>query len=137
MFSALFSFLGRVCLSTLFLWAVWGKITDLEGTMAYMEGKMPLVPLFLAGAIFIQLVGGFLLLIGYKTHTAAALLSIFVIPAAILFHNFWDFQGDQRLTEQIMFMTDLGVLGGLFSYLAFGPGKWSVDHYPHKNKTSH
>src|SRR5207247_213091 len=117
------------CISTLFLWAGLAKVMALEGTMQYMASKhMPFIPFFLFGALILQLGGALSILLGYKTRYGAAMLILFIIPASITFHDFWNLEGTERLTEQIMFMKDVGVLGGLLLLFAFGPGKIALDN---------
>ena len=57
---------GRVFLSAIFLSSGFGKITDWSKTHQMMDGKgMPAVPLFLAGAIAFEILGGLSLLLGF------------------------------------------------------------------------
>jgi len=128
-FQSLAALLGRICIGILFFWAGWTKIMDIEGTMSYMVSKqMPMVEFFLPAAIAMQNLGALSLIMGFLTRWGAALLIIFIVPASILFHNFWNLEGAVQLTEKIMFMKDVGVLGGLLLILAFGPGKYSIDY---------
>ncbi len=127
-FQSIIALLGRICIGLLFLWAGVAKIQGLEGTASYMASKqMPFITFFLPAAIVIQILGALSLIIGYKARWGAAVLIIFIVPASIIFHDFWNLQGVERLTEQIMFMKDVGILGGLLGILAFGPGKYAVN----------
>lgn len=126
-FQSIVALLGRICLGLLFLWSGVAKLQGLEGTMAYMASKhMPFIPFFLTAAIAIQILGALSLILGYQARWGAALLIIFIIPASIIFHDFWNLTGNERLTEMIIFMKDIGVLGGLLGILAFGPGKYAL-----------
>jgi putative oxidoreductase len=108
-FQSSISLVGRICLGILFLWAGLAKLAGIEGTMTYMASKgMPLIAFFLPAAISMQILG-----------------ALFIIPAALIFHDFWNLEGSARLTEQIMFMKDLGLLGGLLFIAAFGPGQYA------------
>lgn len=120
--------LGRVCVSAIFFWAAFGKIMNFEETMSYMASKnMPYILLFLSLAILVQVVGALFLASGYRARLGAWLLILFIIPAAAIFHDFWNLRGHERLMEQISFMKDLAILGGLMIIAAFGPGKYSFD----------
>lgn len=122
------SLLGRICVSLLFFWAAFAKIADLPGTEAYMQSKeMPLIPLFLPLAIVMQMLGAVAILIGYRARIGAGILIAFILPAAVIFHDFWNLEGTERLIEQIMFMKDVGILGGLLFILGFGAGPISLD----------
>lgn len=126
--NGLLTLLGRFCLSLVFLWAGLAKVFNLPGTVQYMASKqMPLIAVFLPLAIAIQLLGGLSILLGYKARYGAALLIVFIIPAALIFHDFWNLQNPERLTQQIMFMKDVAILGALLQILTRGPGPWSLD----------
>lgn len=121
------SLIGRICLGVLFLWAGLAKLAGIDGTMAYMASKnMPFIHFFLPAAISMQILGAFSLISGYKARWGAWLLIIFIIPAAIIFHDFWNLEGSAKLTEKMMFMKDLGVLGGLLFIAAFDSGKYTI-----------
>lgn len=127
-YTGLVALVGRILLSLIFLLSGVSKIMDWHGTMQFMASKgMPLVPFFLAGAVFIEIFGSLAVLLGYKARLGAFLLAIFIIPAAVIFHDFWNVQGAQHLTEKLMFMKDMAILGGLLQVLAFGPGSLSLD----------
>lgn len=93
-----------------------------------MQSKeMPLIPLFLPLAIVMQMLGALAILLGYRARIGAGVLITFILPAATIFHDFWNLEGAERLVEQIMFMKDMGILGGLLFILAFGAGPISFD----------
>ena len=119
--------MGRICLGVLFLWASMAKLMELNGTMDYMASKhMPGIIFFLPAAIIMQIFGALSLILGYKAQWGAWILIIFIIPASLIFHDFWNLVGTERLTEKIMFMKDVGVLGGLLFIAACGPGRFAL-----------
>lgn len=119
---------GRVLLSLIFLMSGVGKIFDLENTKKYMEAKgMTNVAFFLTMAILFEIAGAVLVMVGYKARLGALLLIAFLIPATVIFHDFWAFPDQQPPIEMIMFMKNLSILGGLLIVLARGPGPMSID----------
>jgi putative oxidoreductase len=119
---------GRAALSAIFLLSGAGKIADFNGTMQYMAAKgMPLVPFFLVAAIVLELAGGFAVLAGYKARIGALALIGFLIPATLIFHNFWAFEGMQQKIEMIMFLKNVAIAGGLLTVVAHGSGALSLD----------
>lgn len=85
-----------------------GKISGWEQTAGYMASKgMPLVPLFLVGAIVIGVVRGLSVLLGLKARIGATALLIFIIPASLIFHSFWAYEGMEQQTQMVMFMKNL------------------------------
>jgi|YNPMSStandDraft_2_1061718.scaffolds.fasta_scaffold80000_1 putative oxidoreductase len=121
--------LGRICLSAIFLLSGINKVTNWEQTAQYMQAQgMPLVPLFLLGAIVLELAGGLSVLLGYQARLGATLLILFLIPATLIFHNFWVFQGQEQQMQMIMFLKNVAILGGLLLVLGMGAGPISLDN---------
>jgi len=64
------------------------------------------------GALF-ELLGSFMLLIGYREKIGVTLLILFLIPATFLFHSFWFYEGPMHELQMTMFFKNLAILGGL------------------------
>lgn len=121
--------IGRFLLSFIFIFSGFGKVTGFAGTAAYMASKgMPMVPLFLVGAIIVELAGGLMLLVGYRTRLVAAVIFLFLIPTTLIFHNFWAADPAQYQAQLINFMKNLSIMGGMLYVLAFGAGGYSLDN---------
>lgn len=120
--------LSRLLLVTIFILSAFNKITGFSGVQGYMASKgMPLTALLLAGAIVFLLAGGFSVLLGYRARIGATLLIVFLIPATLIFHNFWGAAPEAAQGEMIHFMKNLGLLGGLLHIVANGAGPGSLD----------
>ncbi len=119
---------GRAGLSLIFLLSAFGKLMNLSGTAGYMASKnMPLVPLFLAGAIAFELLGGLSVLLGFKARWGAAALIFFLIPATLIFHNFWAYEGMEQQMQMINFLKNVAIGGGLLTLIAHGSGPLSLE----------
>lgn len=119
---------GRVLLALMFILAGFGKFAALQGTAGYIASKglpMPGVLAFVVAAL--EVVGGLALAIGWQTRIAALALAVFTVLATFLFHNFWTLPADQQMVQQLMFMKNLSVTGGLLLVFALGAGSASVD----------
>lgn len=115
-------------MALIFLISGLGKIFDWQGTAGYMASKgMPLIPFFLLGAIVLELAGGLAVLLGFKARIGALLLIVFLIPATLIFHNFWTLTGMERQIQMIMFLKNLAIMGGLLLVVGLGPGPLSLD----------
>jgi putative oxidoreductase len=126
------SFLGRLLLAQIFLVAGVEKILDPAGTQAYMASKgMPMTGLFLVAAIVFELGGGLSLLSGFRARWGALALVVFLIPTTLIFHT-----GFSDQVQQVMFMKNLAIMGGLLMITAFGPGRFSVDEFATANAKS-
>jgi putative oxidoreductase len=120
--------LGRILLAAIFISSGFSKITGFEGTVGYIASKgLPMPQVLALGAIVVELGGGLMLLIGWKTRWAAAALLVFTALAALLFHNFWSAPPDQAQNQMIHFMKNLAIVGGFLYVIAFGAGETSID----------
>jgi putative oxidoreductase len=125
-FNDLLILVARILISSLFLWAGAAKVVHWKGSAEYMQSKKMPTSL-LPAAILLQLVGGLSVLLGFEARVGALLLIVFVIPAAIKMHDFWNLQGDERTTQKTMFMKDVAVLGGLLLLLVTGAGRFAFN----------
>ena len=119
---------GRILLATLFTMSGIGKIGGFAGTAAYMAGKgLPAAEVLLVATIVIELGGGVAIVAGWKTGWAAIALFVFTGIATVVFHNFWAAPADQAQVEQIQFLKNLAIMGGLLVLFGMGPGRYAVD----------
>ena len=118
---------GRILLAVIFVISGFGKITGYEATAQYMAAKLPLVVLLLPLTILVELGGGLALAVGFKARWVALALAIFTLLAGILFHDYWNADAAHRMGQQINFLKNIAITGGMLMVFAFGPGAWSVD----------
>lgn len=114
--------IARVLLSALFLWSGVNKILHPAQTQQYMAAHgMPLTGLFLVAAIAVELGGGLSVLLGYRSRIGAAALALFLIPATLIFHSALN-----DPMQQIQFMKNLAIFGGLLMIIQFGSGQVAI-----------
>jgi putative oxidoreductase len=119
---------GRILLAFLFVYAGFGKVGGFTGTEAAIASKdLPLPAVATAIAIVVECVGGLMIVFGWKARWAALVVAVFTFFASIFFHNFWTMTGEALRTNQLMFMKNVAVIGGLLIVFAFGPGRYSLD----------
>ena len=119
---------GRILLAVMFIISGFGKITGFDGTVGYIASKgLPLPQLVAIGTIAVELGGGIMLAAGFKARWAALALAVFTLLAAVIFHNFWAAEAAQKMGQQINFMKNISIVGGMLMVFAFGPGRLSVD----------
>lgn len=115
--------IGRIAIAPLFLLSGIAKLTDLETSLTYIASAgLPLPAAALGIAILVELIGGALLVVGYKTRFVAGTVGVFTLVTALAFHN--------RLADQVQFlffMKNIAITGGLLQVVAFGGGRWSLD----------
>lgn len=124
----LLSLVGRVLLALMFLIGGVDKIMGLEGTMKYMQANaVPMTSIAIYVAIVIEIGMGLLLVAGFKTRWAAAVLIVFIVAAEYFFHQYWNLEGQPRGTQRIFFYKNLAVIGGMMMLIVAGPGRYSLD----------
>lgn len=114
---------GRALLAPLFLISGIGKLTAFTATVGYIGSVgLPFPELAYGGAVAVELIGGLMLLAGYKTRWVALALAVFTLATALLLHSAL---ADQN--QFIQFLKNIAVTGGLIQVIAFGAGRWSLD----------
>lgn len=120
--------IGRVLLALMFVYAGFGKLTNIEGTAGYIaSGGLPMASVLAVVVGLLELLGGLAIAVGFQARWAALALGLFTLAASVLFHKFWAVPADQAFVQQLMFMKNLSVAGGLFIVAALGAGPMSVD----------
>lgn len=120
--------LGRLFICAIFLASAGMKVMAWDATSAYMASKgMQQVPLFLAGAIVVELFGGLSILVGARARAGAMVLALYLIPVTILFHSFWTVTGGEMNLQLINFLKNCAIFGGLLLMVANGAGSISAD----------
>lgn len=121
--------LGRVLIALIFLRSAVGKIIGFSGVAGMMAGKgMPYAEYLLVGAIAIELVAGTALMLGYNTRLAAFALIVFLVPATLIFHNYWAAEPAQLMNQTNHFFKNVAILGALVFLMGVGPGPASLDN---------
>jgi putative oxidoreductase len=124
--NAAFALGGRFLLAILFILSGLSKLGSPAGTQAYIASAgLPLPVLAYVVAVVVELGGGLMLLVGYRTRAAALALALFTLVAAAFFHNQL---GDRN--QFIHFMKNLAICGGLLQLYVFGAGGLSIDARP-------
>ena len=119
---------GRLLLGIVFIPAGFGKIGGFTGTAGYIASKgLPLPEVGAALAVAVEILAGIALVVGWKTRWAALALAVFTLVASVFFHAFWAVAPEQQMTQQLMFMKNIGIVGGLLAFYAFGAGRISID----------
>ena len=115
-------FCARILISALFFTNGVFKILNYDGTVNWMEGYG--VPgILIIPAIILEILGPVLIILGYKTKITAAILSVFCLVTAIIFHN--DFDNQMQLTS---FLKNIALSGGFLLLVINGSKKFSLDN---------
>jgi putative oxidoreductase len=114
---------GRIFLSIMFILAGFSKLTAISATAGWFGSiglPAPTVTAVVVGLV--ELVGGLAIAVGYQTRIAAIVIALFTVGATLIAHlDFAD------MTQQLFFMKNLSITGGLLILAAVGAGSLSVD----------
>lgn len=114
---------GRIMMGGLFLMSGFSKIAAPVPTLGYIGAVgLPAPQVALGIAILIEVVGGLMLLLGFRMRLAAIVLALFTLATAAIFHS--NFADQNQL---IHFLKNVAIAGGLLNMAAFGAGALSLD----------
>jgi len=119
--------LGRILIALIFLMSGYSKIGGFASTAGWMASKgLPMADVLLAITIVIELGGALMIITGFKARLGAMALFLWMIPVTFVFHNFWAIPAAEQQIQMIMFMKNLGLMGGMLYIMAFGSGPMSL-----------
>lgn len=128
--------IGRILLALIFVLSGFGKLTNpamSAGYMAHAGFPAGLIYPGLFLSVAIEFGCGLLLTLGYKARWAAFLIFLWFIPVTLVFHvaayhqAVLEKQPMVAMTQWIMFMKNISIMGGLLTVVSFGPGAISLD----------
>lgn len=115
--------IGRVAIAAIFLLSGISKIQDPAYATGYIQSVgLPLPTVALIGAIAVEVLGGIALILGYRTRAVAAVLAVFSLATAFIFHSAFS-----DPNQFIHFFKNIAMAGGLAQVVAFGAGSLSLD----------
>ena len=125
--------IARVLIACIFLYEAYDSIIFFNSTKMTMEAYSIVwnQDFLLIGAIFLLLMGGILVLIGYYPNFGAVLLLLYWVPVTFIVYSFWNDPPGVRRINSIMFMKNLAIMGGLLFVFVNGTGKYSVKRLLH------
>jgi putative oxidoreductase len=119
---------GRVLLALMFVMAGISKLGNIAGTAGYIASAgLPLATALAVATGLFEVLAGLALAVGFQARWAALSLGLFTLLASLMFHKFWAVAADQQFVQQLMFMKNLAVAGGMFIVAALGAGPVSFD----------
>ncbi|ABM92976.1 DoxX family protein [Methylibium petroleiphilum] len=119
---------GRILLALMFVLAGASKLGDISGTAGYIaSGGVPFASAVAVAVGLFELIAGLALVVGFQARWAALALAGFTLLASVLFHPFWSLPADQAFVQQLLFMKNVSVAGGLLLVAALGTGSIGFD----------
>ncbi len=111
---------GRVLFSVFLLVSAFGHVTQGQMIVGYARAKAFPLATFAGWPAGVYLgVAALSLLLGIWPDIGAIMLGLFVIPAALYFHNFWTVKdAAAKRTEQGNFLRNVALLGAALALFA-------------------
>jgi putative oxidoreductase len=113
--------IGRILFAFLFLTSGFAHFTKRQMMAPYTASKGVPAPMLavLAGGVLL-LAGSISVLLGIWADLGALLLFIFLVPTAVMMHNFWKETDPQaRMNEMTQFSKDIALAGAALMLFAF------------------
>ncbi len=115
--------IGRIFLSLVFLVSAVRLVLNFKvSSLSLVKLGIPLPEFVLIIGIFIQLLGGILLILGYQTRQTSVGLIIFLVLANLIYHR-----DLTNIYNQLQVTKDMAIIGGLLYVYWFGAGEISMD----------
>jgi len=119
--------LGRLLMSAIFILSGFGKLTHFGPTAQGMaEMKIPLATVALVITLCIEIGGGLMVLTGFGARYAALIMFLWLIPVTLVYHHFWGIPAEQQMMQQINFLKNVAIMGGLLILAYASPGRTAV-----------
>lgn len=120
--------LGRIFLSAIFIFEALDSIWYFEKNKHSITqyGFQSNLDTLLYISIFLLLIGGLCVLLGYRTTFGSVLLLCYWIPVTLVVHDFWNAPKEELREQSILFMKDVAVIGGLLMLIGKGSGRYSM-----------
>ncbi len=126
--TSLTSALGRIGVGLLFLWSGFGKFANMAPNIAYMKAYgMPMPDVLIWPSALVEFACGAMIILGWKSRWAAAVLFVFTLIATFIFHAYWSVSAEQVLETQINFMKNIAAMGGLLLVFSYGSGRYALE----------
>lgn len=120
--------LSRILLMILFIIFGWMKLVNFGATVTAMEGYGTPMPYMAAIiAVVIELFCGIALIVGIFTRPIAVIFALYVLGTAFIGHQFWKMTGVEMIGNEINFLKNISIIGGLLLLAVTGAGRYSLD----------
>ena len=122
--------IGRILFGGFFLMSGINHFTKLEAMTGYAKyKKLPAAKLGVLISGLMLVIGGLSVILGYYADLGALLLAIFLVLAAVIFHNFWkETDATAKQNEMLGFMKDIALAGAASTrQIARAPSSKMVD----------
>ena len=120
--------IGRILISIIFLYEAYDSMFYFQETKEVMTayGVTWNQDFLVISSIICLVLGGLLLLLGYRPGFGSFLILLYWIPVTFIAPSFWNDPPENQRIEAILFMKNLAIIGGLMLVYVNGSGRYSV-----------
>jgi uncharacterized membrane protein YphA (DoxX/SURF4 family) len=111
---------GRVLVSAFFLMSAYNHLVNTAMLAGYAQSKgVPMAALSTRVTGLMMLAGGLSVLTGFHPVWGAGLLILFLVPTALIMHNFWTIADPMaKMGDRINFWKNITIAGALLLYIS-------------------
>ncbi|MEF8819069.1 MAG: DoxX family membrane protein [Haloferacaceae archaeon] len=126
MVAAEIGLIGRVLFGALLAFTGVNHFQNVDAMTGYAEHKgVPLPRVGVVGSGVVLVGGGLGVAAGVAPVLSAGALAVFLVAAAVLFHDFWAVSEEEKQNEMNHFIKNVAMAGGALAFLAAGPAVWT------------
>jgi putative oxidoreductase len=120
--------LGRLALGAIFVKSGLQKLMAIGAFAASLAGRgVPQSEMWAIIGASVEVIGGILVVTGFKTRFASILMILFVIVATGISHRYWEFADAARRLQESQFFKNLSIIGGFVLLTVTGSGRFGLD----------
>jgi putative oxidoreductase len=119
--------IGRALFALIFITSIFGHFSGDAIAEASARG-VPLATIVVPLVGLVALVGGVMVMLGYRARFGALLLVAFLVPVTVVMHRFWGLADPQMAEiQRAMFMKNVSMIGASMMFMYWGSGPYSLD----------
>ena len=97
---------------------------------------LPAPELLAYAAGILEVAAGLAIAVGWMTRPSAIALAAFTLIAGLLFHDFWNYTGQEGQMQMQAFMKNIAIIGGFLVLYAHGPGRYAIGGHRRETDTT-
>ena len=120
--------IARILLSAIFLYEAADSMMFFQETKSKMSAFNILwqQDILLVISIILLILGGVLILLGYRMGLGGFLILAYWIPVTFIAHSFWNYPESEVRIEALFFVKNFAIAGGVLLLMINPSGKYSV-----------
>jgi putative oxidoreductase len=120
--------IARILIAAIFIYEATDSMMFFQETKAKMSAFNILwqQDILLVLSIVLLILGGILILLGYRMGLGGFLILAYWIPVTFIAHSFWNYPAPEIRLEALIFVKNFAIAGGVLLLMINPSGKYSV-----------